>query len=405
MIWINISNLLEAKNFSGIARTEYELSLYAYNLKLQGCSIKFSTFDRMYGFKELKLNEMETILSNLKNNSVVSKEKLNFFEKLNRSFCKRLVSLRLYCGVVNHCFSDGDTIVSVGQNIGSGETHAYGVIKKSISFKLKVLCHDLMPLNYSKFCFEKHTRLFSKYISDCVKCVDSYYCNSTFTKNELLDFYKGQRKQPPNMQVINLGCDLYKKDFIQNSLSNISFLINESYVLFVSTIEVRKNHKLIYEMYLKLLEEGVKDLPKVYFVGRRGWLVESLLDKLDNDPRIKDKILILNNISDSELVQLYKNCKFTLFPSFIEGYGLPIAESLSFGKYCISSNRGSMPEVGGDYIDYADPSDLDEWLEKFKFAISNPDYVARKEENIIEYYQSVDWEQCAKEILDQEFAN
>lgn len=405
MIWINISNILDVTNFSGIARTEYELCVYAYKLKKKGLPIRFSTFDRSIGFKEVTEHDISSVLENLKKNSVQPKKKLTFYTKLSRSMSKRFVTIKLIFKKVEHCFHNNDVIVSVGQSLGSGEMTAYSIVKRSTKIQLKLLCHDLIPLNYPQYFFKGNSNLFANYMSDCTKVIDQYYCNSTFTKNELLDFYKQQKIQQPNMQVINLGCDLYKKDFIQNSLSNISFLINESYVLFVSTIEVRKNHKLIYEMYLKLLEEGVKDLPKVYFVGRRGWLVESLLDKLDNDPRIKDKILILNNISDFELVQLYKNCKFTLFPSFIEGYGLPIAESLSFGKYCISSNRGSMPEVGGDYIDYADPSDLDEWLEKFKFAISNPDYVARKEENIIEYYQSVDWEQCAKEILDQEFAN
>ena len=70
-------------------------------------------------------------------------------------------------------------------------------------------------------------------------------------------------------------------------------------------------------------------------------------------------IAVAETPSDAELAFLYRNCRFTVFPSLYEGWGLPIGESLWFGKLCIASKTSSMPEVGGDLVDYVDPKDAD----------------------------------------------
>lgn len=402
MIWINISNILKVDKFSGIARTEYELCLYAYKLSQQGCNIKFSTFDDCTGFIEITSLQLSEVLHNLKNDCVIKNNRLKFIPKFSRSILKRLNTFRVFCGVVSHCFQDSDLIISVGQNLGSNEMKAFEIIKSKIKIELKLLCHDLIPINYPEFFLNKHTSLFSKYMNQTIKVVDHFYCNSKFTRNELSEYHTKMGVSQPPMTVVTLGCDLYMKKITDNESELLRSLINQPYLLFVSTIEIRKNHNLIYQMYLKLLEQGAQNLPPVYFVGRRGWKVEALLNNLDNDSRIKDKIRILDNVSDSDLIQLYKHCWFTLYPSFIEGYGLPVAESLSFGKFCLSSNAGSLTEVGREYIDYADPHQLDQWAEKFLFLINHPEYVAEKEKQIRDQYRPTSWEECSKEILNSE---
>jgi glycosyltransferase involved in cell wall biosynthesis len=70
---------------------------------------------------------------------------------------------------------------------------------------------------------------------------------------------------------------------------------------------------------------------------------------------------------------------FTVFPSLCEGWGLPIAESLAHGKFFVASNRTSIPEVGGDLIDYFDPSDDDDALAKIERLLFEPGYLAARE--------------------------
>ena len=72
-----------------------------------------------------------------------------------------------------------------------------------------------------------------------------------------------------------------------------------------------------------------------------------------------DSIVMVESPSDEELAYLYRNCLFIVFPSFCEGWGLPIGESLWYGRPVLTSNCSSMPEVAGEFADYADPYDLE----------------------------------------------
>ncbi|EZQ11616.1 glycosyltransferase family 4 protein [Acinetobacter sp. Ver3] len=400
MIWINLSNILKVSKFSGIARTEYELTVYAYKLKKLGLEIRFSTYDPTIGFVEVNDIVIEKIIYDLKNNHVNLNSKLSFYPKLKRSFLKRLIQCKLFFKSVTYPYSNNDIVIIVGQDMISGEMLAFSHIKSKIKLELKLLCHDLIPINFPQFFPDQNVKLFTKYMKQVTDSVDKFYCNSEYTKNELISFYKKNNYDIRPMKTVTLGCDLFSKENFLEPGSLVNNIFSEKYLLFVSTIEVRKNHELIYNMYLELINNGVKNLPKVYFVGRRGWKVESFLNKFDLDSRVKDKIIILEGISDSDLINLYKNCWFTLYPSFIEGYGLPVAESLSFGKYCLCSSAGSLPEAGGDYIDYLSPYELNEWVSKFKFLIETPEYIMQKEELIKQNYKPTSWQTFAQQILE-----
>jgi glycosyltransferase involved in cell wall biosynthesis len=135
----------------------------------------------------------------------------------------------------------------------------------------------------------------------------------------------------------------------------------------------------------------------VVIVGRNGWLTDDIRYTITNDLEAREKILILNDINDRELLWLYKNCLFTIFPSFYEGWGMPIAESLAYGKLCISSNTSSMPEIAGDLIDYFSPYDTGELLERI---IENLDEDVRqdKEKIIASHYKQTSWDTMFKQI-------
>lgn len=405
MIWINISNILTADKFSGIVRTEYELCSYAYECHQKGQDIRFSTYQENLGFIEIKSNIVYHHLQSLKHTyrpPVVSKKVHKRLSKLKRSITKRLNKIKKIFGTHHHCFSDGDIVISVGQRLGSNEMSAFIAIKHHTKLQLRTLCHDILPINDSRFFDQHHATLFHQYIQNATIATDFFYCNSNFTKSELTDYYHKNNLTIPPMQVITLGCDLQDEAKTITNDNSVNELIKEPYLLFVSTIEIRKNHQLIYDMYLQLLEQGITNLPKIYFVGRRGWKVDELLHQLDNDKRIKDKIVVLNDIDDNQLLYLYKNCWFTVYPSLNEGYGLPVVESLSMGKYCLSSNAGSLPEAGGEFVDYINPYELDSWCEKFLFLINNPDYITQKEQYIKNNYHPTSWEDFAKNIIESE---
>jgi glycosyltransferase involved in cell wall biosynthesis len=105
----------------------------------------------------------------------------------------------------------------------------------------------------------------------------------------------------------------------------------------------------------------------------------------------------MTEVSDDKLTELYENCLFTLYPSFEEGWGLPVEESMVYGKLCITSNRSSMPEVGKKYADYVEPDDINSIVNAIIQAL-DPDYRKNREKLIQETFKPNSWESCALQI-------
>jgi len=187
-----------------------------------------------------------------------------------------------------------------------------------------------------------------------------------------------------------------KKKEISDAVTD---LLKKKYLLCVCSIESRKNHELLYKIYSRLSVVGYKNLPILVLVGFNGWGVNDLIDKIQKDPFTQNKIKILHDLTDYELGLLYKNCLFTLFPSLYEGWGLPVRESLAWGKFCLSSNSSSLPEAGKNFVEYLDPIDTMEWMRKIKFFLENPEKVKEKEEYIRKNFKPRSWHQFGEDLF------
>jgi glycosyltransferase involved in cell wall biosynthesis len=102
---------------------------------------------------------------------------------------------------------------------------------------------------------------------------------------------------------------------------------------------------------------------------------------------------------DAELAALYRGCRFTLFPSLYEGWGLPVAESLCFGKPCLAANASSVPEIGGSLVDYFDPLDLHDALRVIEAALADPAMLADREDAIRANFRPTPWTDTAAQLL------
>ncbi len=138
-------------------------------------------------------------------------------------------------------------------------------------------------------------------------------------------------------------------------------LKGDDFTLTVGTIEAKKNHYLLYYVYKLAKARGIV-LPKMAVVGRLGWHTQEMYDIMTQDPEVKDSLVFLHNTSDEELAWLYDNCLFTVQPSWHEGWGIPIAESVGRGVPCLCSNTSSMVEIAEGIVDHFSPSSADECL-------------------------------------------
>jgi hypothetical protein len=177
-------------------------------------------------------------------------------------------------------------------------------------------------------------------------------------------------------------------------------ILQAPYVLSVSTIEVRKNHMYMVKIWERLIKDKVENIPNLVFVGKMGWDIQPFLNYLETTDQLEGRLRVLHGITDAELGELYRHSMFTMFPSFVEGFGLPVGESLGYGKPVISSNRSSMPEVGGKFARYIDPDEVSEGYALVRDLITHPDKLAKWTSEVASGYKPKSWRQFALDYFD-----
>lgn len=302
----------------------------------------------------------------------------------------------------SNLFEDGDVIITCGLDwelLDLFENLYF--LKKDKQVKVVSFCYDLIPVYFPQYCTWNTVCSFSSYFLDLIEASDLICCISKSTEKDLHRFISETGAKEVTTSVLYLGADIKRNSRgCSYEASKINVRLDVPYLLYVSTIERRKNHEVLYKAYRKLIEDGYGDvLPDLYFVGMEGWGVHDFLRDLSLDPLIGDKIRILGRLDDAQLEQLYENSLFVLFPSLYEGWGLGVAESLSFGKFVLSSDRGSLPEVGRNLVDYVDPLRPDLWAEKILFYSTDKEALRNKEDEIKKMWAPYTWEATAKKLL------
>ena len=172
------------------------------------------------------------------------------------------------------------------------------------------------------------------------------------------------------------------------------------FVLCVGTIEPRKNHLYLFHLWRRLLSRTGRLTPKLVCAGRFGWFTEDLQRHLHASSNLDGHIVTLAGISDAQLRALYRQCRFTIYPSFYEGWGLPVSESLSEGRLCVTSNVSAMPEAGGKWARYLDPLDVNSGFETVCELLDHPDQVRTAEAAIRDTYRPTSWAEAADAVWD-----
>lgn len=157
----------------------------------------------------------------------------------------------------------------------------------------------------------------------------------------------------------------------------------DDFVLCVGTVEPRKNHALLLDVWESFTHDHVADAPVLVIAGSTGWLVEETMDRIRNAPELRDTVVFVDSPSDPELHWLFRNCTFTLYPSLYEGWGLPVTESFDSGKVCLTTDRGSLPEAGEGLAIHLDATDRAAWREAILDLWRDADRRQRLEQHIV----------------------
>jgi glycosyltransferase involved in cell wall biosynthesis len=243
--------------------------------------------------------------------------------------------------------------------------------------------------------------VFRYWVLGVLEHADLVLAVSNYSRLALAGYAKGQGVAVPPTEVIRLGTGFHTSDAAMPRRDIIGQLPS-SYALFVSTLEPRKNHRLLVRLWRRLIEQhGAAEVPSLVFVGQRGWMVEDLLAELAESRYLDGKIVLYSDLSDAELREIYRRCLFSVYPSVLEGFGLPVAESLEQGKLCVASRRAAIPEVGGDLVDYIDPDDEAGALAALERAVFDHAYRSAREAQIRSEYRPTTWTRCVEVLLEK----
>lgn len=274
-------------------------------------------------------------------------------------------------------------------------------LKRNYNFKFVMTVHDLIPIYAAETCDQGTTKVFKQFLTQAYRYTDVFLSVSQNTAKDIARYAEKLDITPPPIVVTQNGSHF--NDFISTESSekiDIQELgLEGDYVLFVSTIEGRKNHQLMFDVWKKIRQAGI-ELPTLVCVGRNGWRADEFLNNLIATNYLDGKIKILSDISDAELSKLYENCLFSVYPSLYEGWGLPVGESLSKGKICVTSQNSSIPEVAGNFGIYVDPFDLDDAANKISELITNTSYREKVEKQLRDKYVPISWSTVAKRTLE-----
>jgi len=284
--------------------------------------------------------------------------------------------------------------------IPMGEWHNQAYINtikslKQRNLRLVQISYDVLPLVQPQYSGHSTVSMDS-YNRQIMPLCDLVLSISENTKKDLINWLKSQKLQAPNIKVFRLGDDFQAST--PSKPSNTFFSTNtgqKNFILCVGTIEARKNHTLLYYTY-KLAKHKKIKLPHLIIVGRKGWRAGEVFDLITDDPDTKATMTILTDVSDDELSWLYQHAQFSVYPSFYEGWGLPVAESALRGLPCAASNTSSIPEIAGDLLTYFSPASTDECLKALEYLASPDNNVLSREK--LTAYKPTTWEQTFEQL-------
>jgi glycosyltransferase involved in cell wall biosynthesis len=293
-------------------------------------------------------------------------------------------------------FTAADLLVSAGFGWSHTNIAAIAGAKAAAGFRLAVMCYDLIPLMFPEFFKPRDVADMRRYWDTALGLADVVVANAEVVAEDARRYARSQGVRPARVVVRPLGSmPITMRAGAGKPLP--AGLAAGRFALFVSTIEPRKGHELLYRVWLSLLEAGVPQAHdfRLVFVGRPGWMTETLTHALRTDPRIAGSLSLLERVSDETLDQLYRAAAFCVYPSLYEGFGLPLVEAFARGTPVIASSGGALAEVAAGFAPTLDPRAEAAWRETLARWISDPAARAPFETAIRTRFRAPTWDEAA----------
>lgn len=240
--------------------------------------------------------------------------------------------------------------------------------------KVVVTVHDLVFKAFPKVHTSQTIKTTERQMQAIIKRAAKIICCSQSTIDDLTNYFSIERKKTVMIyQGVNKN-EFYPIGESEDAMAESAIAskgIDEQFLLFVGTIEPRKNLENLLKAY-ELLRNRKKFSGKLVLIGMKGWMNDPL-NTLVNDLGLKNHVLFLGFLSNQELRYFYNKAQVFVFPSFYEGFGFPIVEAFNCGLPVVTSNVSSCSEIAGEAALKVNPNDIDAIAQAIARILHNDD--------------------------------
>lgn len=300
--------------------------------------------------------------------------KLSWEQRCARSYLKRNCLAKAKTSKVGRLFGKIDLTRYQFLNVGHSNLTdtMFGALKAGGCSDIRVLIHDMIPLDYPEFSKPHIPKVFEKRMRSVAKNANQIICNSEETSRRVQYYFRKWGAEPEYL-VAHLGIEAMRPTALAQKV------VDRPYFVILGTIEPRKNHMLLFRVWERMTAElQASEMPLLFVVGRRGWVNAEVFQFLDESLLVGTYVFEENNLEDQSLTNLLTHANALLFPSFVEGFGLPALEAAQIGTPVYCSDIRTFREVLGDAAIYLDPSKVEHWQNIIYKSIENPQEKSEK---------------------------
>ncbi|APV50794.1 hypothetical protein BWI17_14525 [Betaproteobacteria bacterium GR16-43] len=248
--------------------------------------------------------------------------------------------------------SRGDVLFNTGHT--GLENPRYGASLRIGGVKAVVVIHDLIPITHPQFCRPDEAQTHRTRMRCAARVADAIVANSRHTLAEFARFCEAAALPVPRNAVALLGLGLRRTAAGPAPLEG-------PYFVALGTLEPRKNHALLLRIWKQLIAQHREAAPKLVVIGQPGWNPAIPAQLQEAAAASGGTILLRESCTDDALAAWLAHARALLFPSFTEGYGMPVPEALAAGLPVIASDLPVYREIAGAIPDYARADDDEHW--------------------------------------------
>ena len=291
----------------------------------------------------------------------------------------------------------GDVLLSLGASWPiAGHAEAAAALRERGVAVVRMI-YDLIPVIKPQWVDEATVREVTGWARNLLTASDHVLTISEFSRREIEAYCAESRFPVPPTTVVRLGDELESCDDQTPPLPR--FVPRRPFFLCVSTLDIRKNHRLLYDAWQALAARDPDGCPDLVCLGVPHLFVADLMREVRQDRAVNGRIHLLHGIEDAELAWYYRHCAATIYPSRYEGWGLPVAESLGHGRLCLASNATSIPEISRDLPEFFDPLDALGLVALVERTLREPEWVRGREAEIRGRFVPTPWTHTAGQVL------